>query len=154
MVKETKQIRVESLISEINDRFDYIAEIYVAHLPTASEVAQLHITVHTGEAESLEQYLDLTTADEVTIDTGKTQPLSIPFDTMATVDGAGHIQGVGGTTLYMSDDVIGAESRDLETGLSMLRQKLAGACPSCGEAVETFRDHYAGESACREAERV
>jgi hypothetical protein len=134
MVKEVNKIQVESLIAEINDRFDYIAEIHVAHLPTASEVAQLVITVHTGEVDSFEQFVTVASAEEVTIDVGNADPLSLPYDVITTVDGAGHIQGVEGTTLYMSDDVIGAESRDLETGLSMLRQKLAGACPSCREA--------------------
>jgi len=130
MVQETKRIGIESLIGEIFDQFDYIAEVYVAHLPSASEVAQLHITVHTGEAESLEQYLDLTPADEVTIDTGETEAFSLPFDVMATVDGAGHIQGAEGTTVYMADNVIGAESRELDAGLSMLRQKLGYAPPA------------------------
>lgn len=55
----------------------------------------------------------------------------------------------------MADSVIGAESRELDTGLSMLRQKLAGKCPACGETVEeSFSDHYRDNRTCREAERV
>jgi hypothetical protein len=77
MERKTEQIGIESLIENINDRFDYIAEIHVAHIPSASDVSQLHITVHTGEAESFEQYLDLTTTDEVLIDTGEADPLSL-----------------------------------------------------------------------------
>ncbi len=154
MVQETEQIGIESLIDDLSDRFGYIAEVYVAHLPSASDVAQLHITVHTGEAESLEQYLDFTSADEVTIDTGQAEPLSLPFDVMATVDGAGHIQGAEGTTVYMSDNVMGAEPRELDAGLSILRQKVAGVCPSCGDDVESFSNHYRDSRTCREAERV
>lgn len=154
MVQETEQIGIESLIDKLFDRLGYVAEIYVAHLPSASEVAQLHITVHTGEADSLEQSLDLTTADEVAVDTGEAEPLSVPFDVMATVDGAGHPQGTEGTTVYIADDVMGAESRELETGLSMLRQKVAGVCPSCGDDVESFGNHYRDSRTCREAERV
>jgi len=149
MVKETEQIGIEPLIENIIDRFDYIA-----HLVSASDVSQLYITVHTGEAESLEQYLDVTTADEVVIDVGEADPLSLPFDVMATVDGAGHIQGAEGTTMYMPDNVMGSEPRELDTGLTMLRQKLAGACPTCGDTVETFRDHYRDSRECREEERV
>jgi hypothetical protein len=89
LVQETEQIGIESLIDNVFDRLEHIAEIYVAHLPSASEVAQLHITVHTGEAESFEQYLDLTTADEVTIDTGQAEPLLLPFDVMARLTGLG-----------------------------------------------------------------
>ncbi len=154
MVQETKQIGIESIIDDLFDRFGYIAEVYVAHLPSASEVAQLHITVHTGEAESFEEYLDLTTADEVTIDTGQAEPLSLPFDVMATVDGPGHIQGSEGTTVYMSDNVMGAESRELDAGLSMLRQKVAGICPSCSDDVESFGNHYRDSHTCLEAEQV
>jgi hypothetical protein len=63
----------------------------VAYLLFASEVTQLHITVHTGDAESLEQYVDLTTADEVTTDTAEAEPLSFPFDLLATVNVPDHI---------------------------------------------------------------
>lgn len=154
MTEETEQIGIESLIEKVFDQFDDIAEIYVAHLPSASDVAQSHITVHTGEAKSLEQYLALTTADEVMIDTGGADPLSLPFDVLATVDGAGHIQGAEGTTIYMSDNVMGAEPRELDVGLLMLRQKLAGICPSCNDGVESFAKHYRDRPACREAERV
>jgi hypothetical protein len=154
MVHENEHIGIESLIDDLFDQFGYIAEVYIAHLPSTSEVAQLHITVHTGEAESLEQYLDLTTADEVTIDTGQAESLSLPFDVMATVGGAGHIQGSEGTTVYMDDNVTGAESRELDAGLSILRQKVAGVCPSCGAEVDTFAGHYRDRQECRQAERV
>jgi hypothetical protein len=154
MERKTEQIGIESLIEHITDRFGYIAEIYVAHLVSASDVSQLHITVHTGEAESLQHYLELTSAEKVTVDTGEAEPLSLPFNMIATVDGAGHIQGTEGTTVYMDDNVMGAESRELNAGLSMLRKKLAGECPVCGDKIETFRDHYRDSQECREAERV
>ncbi len=101
----------------------------------------------------MEEWLDLT-ADNVTIDTGDEEALLLPFDTMATIDGPGHRQGSQGTTVYMDDNVWGAESRELEDGLRMLRQKLAGVCPSCHDEIETFRDHYRDNRTCREAERV
>ncbi|GGI97082.1 hypothetical protein GCM10008995_03800 [Halobellus salinus] len=88
------------------------------------------------------------------IDTGEAQPLSLPFDVMATVDGPGHLQGSDGTTVYMADNVKGAESRELDAGLSILRQKLAGVCPSCGDEIESVDDHYRESRTCREAERV
>ena len=154
MEEKTKQLTIESLIEQINNRFEDIAEIFVAHLPIASKVSQLHITVHTGEAESLEQYIEITPADEVAIDIGETEPLSIPFQVMATFDGPGHIHGSEGTTIYMSNDVIGAEPRELDTGLSILQKKLARICPSCEEEIEKLGKHYAENFACQEAERV
>jgi hypothetical protein len=70
------------------------------------------------------------------------------------VDGAGHIQGSEGTTVYLDDNVMRAEPRELDTGLSILRQKVAGVCPSCGDDVESFGNHYRDSRECREAERV
>ena len=154
MEERNEHIGIELLTEKIFNQFGYVAEIYVAHLPSPSEIARLHITVHTGEAESFEEYLDLTSADEVTIDAGETEPLSLPFDVMATVDGAGHIQGAEGTTVYMADNVMGAKHREVDTGLSMLRQKLVDVCPSCGEKVGSFSDHHRKSRSCREAERL
>jgi len=154
MSKETKQIAIESLLEQINDQFDYIAEIYVAHLPLAPNVSDLHITVHTDEAESFEEYIEITSADEVVVDIGESKSVSLPFDVRATCDGPGHIHGSEGTTVYMSDNVMGAKSRELDTGLSILRQKLAGVCPSCEESVETIISHYRDNHTCQRAERV
>jgi hypothetical protein len=149
-----EHVGMELLTEKIFNQFGYVADIYVAHLLSPSEIARLHITVHTGEAESFEEYLDLTSSDEVTIDAGGTEPLSLPFDVMVTVDGAGHIQGTEGTTVYMADNVMGAKHREVDTGLSILRQKLADVCPSCGEKVELFGDHHRESRSCREAERL
>jgi len=154
MSKETKQIAIESLLEQINDQFDYIAEIYVAHLPLAPNVSDLHITVHTGEAESFEEYIEITSAEEVMVDIGENKSVSLPFDVMATCDGPGHIHGSEGTAVYMADNVIGAKSRELDTGLSILRKKLAGVCPSCEESVETIISHYRDNHTCQRAERV
>jgi hypothetical protein len=156
MVRETEQIVLESLCEKITDRFEYIAEIYVAHAPSALDVSWLHITVHTTEADSLKQSLEITTAEKsaVMVDTGRAKPLSIPFDVMATIDGPGHRQGINGTTVYMNDRVMSADSRELDTGLLMLRQKLAGECPSCGDSVESFSNHYKKSRICRERERI
>ena len=154
MVKNTEQIGIESLIEALTDRFDYIAEIYVAHLPSASDVSQILLTVHTGEAESLEQFVTVASAEKVTIDVGEADPLSLPYDVIATVDGAGHMQATEGTTVYMAENVEGAKPRELDDGLRMLRQKLAGVCPSCGAEVDAFGGHYRDSLECQQAERV
>jgi hypothetical protein len=145
-------VQIESLIEKIKNRFDYIAEIHVEH-PTFPDGSQLIVIVHSGEAESFEQHLDLTSADEVTIDTGEANPLSFPFFVTATLFGPGHIQGLGGTTVYMAEDVGGAEPRELDTGIEILRKKLAGMCPICEEEMKLL-DHYTESPSCREAERV
>nr|ABQ75921.1 hypothetical protein [uncultured haloarchaeon] len=110
--------------------------------------------MHTTEAESLKQPLEITTAEKsgMMIDTRRAESLFIPFDVMATIDGGGHRQGINGTTVYMSKNIISAESRELDIGLSILRQKIAGECPSCGDTVESFNDHYKTSRMCREEE--
>ena len=54
----------------------------------------------------------------------------------------------------MKDNVIGAEPHKLETGLSMLRQKVAEVCPSCGDDVESFGNHHRDSRICGEAEGI
>ena len=154
MESKNEQLSLESLIKQINYQFEYVAEIYIAHLPSASEVSQLYITVHTDEAESYEQSVNLSSADEVTIDIGENKSVSLPFDVIATFDGPGHLQSGEGTTVYMDESVIGAEPRELDAGLTVLRQKLAGICPTCEVEVDSFRQHYTEKHKCREVERV
>lgn len=143
-------IPLETLLQTIHDQFEHVVEIHVAHLPTPSEVSQLWITVHTGDADSLEKYLDVSPATHVTIDTGNNSPLRLPYTAIATFDGPGHIQGTEGTTVYMAETVLGANARDMETGLTRLRQKLSGICPTCGEQVEDLRQHYDEQRTCAE----
>ena len=154
MGSKNEQISLESLIKQINDQFEYVAETYIAHLPSVSEVSQLYITVHTNEAESYEQSVNVSSADEVTIDIGEDEPVCLPFNVIITLDGPGHLQSGEGTTVYMDESVIGAEPRELDTGLRVLRQKLAGICPTCEAEIDSFRDHYTEKHECREVERV
>lgn len=148
---DNKIIELESLIEQINDQFEYVAEIYVAHLPTIDNVSELCFTVHTGEAESYEQYIEVSSADKVMVDAEDEEPITVPFKVIATFHGPGHVHGVEGTTLYMADNVIGAESRELDDGIAMLRQKLADICPACGGSTENLRSHYMDSHACQEA---
>ncbi|ERG97568.1 MAG: hypothetical protein J07HQX50_01595 [Haloquadratum sp. J07HQX50] len=155
MKRKTEQIGIESLVKKSFDKFMSVSEIHIAHLPFAPEVDQIHLTVHTGATiKSFEQSLELTSAHEALIDVGEAEPLALPFTVMATIDRSRHIQGIKGTTVYMADNRMRAESRELETGLSILRQKLAGVCPSCHDSVDSFSDHYEENQSCQEANRV
>lgn len=149
---QTGGIPLETLLETIYGRFEHVAEIHAAHLPTLPDVSELWITVHAGDAESFEEYLDVSSATHVIIDTGDEAPLRLPYTTIATFDGPGHAQGTEGTTVYMAETVFGANPRDMETGLTRLRQKLSGICPICGEQVEGLRQHYDEKRACAEAD--
>ncbi|AEN07309.1 hypothetical protein Halar_0034 (plasmid) [halophilic archaeon DL31] len=154
MKEGCRVIPTKTLLEQIKNQFDEITEIYVAHLPTVTDVSKLHITIHTDEAESLEQYIELTAADEVIVDIGEDEPVILPFQVMATFDGPGHIDYNEGTTVYMADSVLGVESRELDTGLTILRQKLAGVCPSCRDYVGDVWYHYIDNYSCRRVEEL
>jgi hypothetical protein len=145
-------IPLETLLQTIHDQFEHLVEIHVAHLPTPSEVSKLLITVHAGDATSLEEYLDVSSATYVTIDTGKNSTKRLPYTVVATFDGPGHVQGTDGTTVYCAENVLGAGTRDLETGLARLRQKLSGTCPTCGMQTKRLSQHYNEARECAEAE--
>jgi len=145
-------IPLETLLETIHGRFEHVAEIHAAHLPTLPDVSELWITVHTEDADSLEEYLDVSSATHVTIDTGDEAPLRLPYTVIATFAGPGHVQDAEGTTVYMAENVLGAGARDLETGLARLQQKLSGTCPTCGVQAKRLSQHYNEERECAEAE--
>jgi hypothetical protein len=154
MFERNNQIRLEQLIKQIFSRYSDVAEIYIAHIPSVSDVSQLHITVHTGDVDSYVQNPNLTVADETTIRIAEDEELAIPFAITVTCDGTGHPQASAGTTVYMSDDVKGTKSRYVEDGTEILRDKLAGRCPSCKKQIPALGDHLTRNSTCREYERV
>lgn len=154
MFTNKNQISLEMLIKKIFEQFENIAEVYVAHIPTVSDVSQLMFTVNTGDVDSYVEYPELTLADEVTVRITEDEQLAVPFRILATSDGAGHPQASAGTTIYMSDDVRGAEPRNKQDGAVILRDKLAGRCPSCGNEVSNLGDHFIRNSVCREYEQV
>jgi hypothetical protein len=145
-------IQIDTLLQGVRSYFDYVAEIHVSHLLLSGEITRLDITVHTGEASSGEDYLDIASETNTVIDTGEETPLQLPYTVMATNLGPGHVQGFEGTTVYMAENVIGANARDMETGLSRLRQKLSNVCPTCGEQVEQLSTHYREQRTCTEAD--
>lgn len=149
---QTGGIPLETLLQTIHDQFEHVVEIHVAHLPTLSEVSKLWITVHAEDADSLEEYLNVSSATHVTIDTGNNSTKRLPYTVVATFAGPGHIQATEGTTVYMAENVLGAGARDLETGLARLQQKLSGTCPTCGVQAKRLSQHYNEERECAEAE--
>lgn len=147
--EKTIERPITELVERIVNKFDYVAEIHVAHLPTVDEVSCLVITVHTGEADSFEEPLDEFAGYHALVDVGDADPLELPVNVLATYDGVGHLQGSQGTTVYMADDVLGAEPRSLDEGLTRLRQKLAGVCPMCRERTDAIGQHYRESRDCR-----
>lgn len=137
---------IESIIRQIHEEIDDIAETFVAHPAGPTRPDYLIIEVHTGEANQLVEWLD---------DVNGHKRAAVGEETTAeiqvglTLEGPGHIQGYGGTTVYKSEAGSGAESRTLEEGLVRLKKKVNGVCPDCGESVgTTFDEHYSESSEC------
>ena len=149
---------IESAVEQITNEYDEIAEIHIWHEPLLNDldypdvVPSIHIRVYTGEAESDEEWRnDLIEADYLTVDIGHEEPLEIPFEVMATFLGPGNIQGDVGTTIYMAENVTGSDSRSVETGLEIFREKLAAQCPTCEESLDetsSLIDHYRSSQSC------
>lgn len=150
--EEEDEVFLETLVETVYAEFDDIAEIHVDHLQTASEFTQLIITVHTVEAESYEEWLDIAPASHVSITTDDGITFRAPYSVLASYSGPGHINGPEGTTVYTASNVLGSEPRDLSEGLRILQQKLSGFCPTCGESSENLRQHYHDQRKCAEAE--
>ncbi|WP_431358933.1 hypothetical protein [Halovenus amylolytica] len=148
MITETDKIELEKLVEVIKTEFDEIVEIYISYQPILSDVESLYIFIHTGSVGLVEQYVDITSAELVSIDVGTGDPLHLPFTVLATFEGPGHPQGGSGTTMYMSENIRGAEPRELDTGLSILREKFAGICPHCKSDVEELSEHFLENLEC------
>ena len=99
------------------------------------------IRVHTGEAESLEEYPDIYNQgnEYARIETDD-ETYVVFVRVMATFDGPGTFETMERTTLYMSDDTLGAEPVSLEEGLDRLQAKIGMDLQEFREWQETQRE--------------
>jgi hypothetical protein len=156
MINDT--IKLPELVEKLKREYNDIAAVYIWHrmllekLNSTDGASVIHIRVYTGEANSAEDWRDdLVGADYVTVDIGEEDSVVIPFDIIATYFGADGRQQTFGTTVYMADNVIGGDPRNVETGLDIFREKLAGQCPTCKEPFEdpiSLRGHNRSSRAC------
>jgi hypothetical protein len=146
-------MKFESLIEQITNRYEYIAAIHVGHHNLSHPNTYLRINVFTGEAESLEEYLDIVPSGKVEVETVDGRTLTLPVSVIATYNGPDGRQRTSGTTIYMADNVIRGVPRDIETGISMFRKKISGMCPHCGARPESLVDHYRNNRDCAKAEK-
>lgn len=143
---------LEQLVNQLMEEYEYIAAIHASHPTLAFSDPTLHIKIHTSAADGHEEHLDVIPSGEIKVNITTEESVTVPASVIATCAGPGGIQRTEGTTIYKHDNVLGAEPRDAETGLSMVRQKLAGRCPHCGATPDSFYDHYSDNADCVEAE--
>lgn len=154
MVQTNQRRTLEQVINQLLDRYEHIAEIHVSHPNLSDADSYLQIKICTSAADGYEEYLDILPSGEVAVKTATEESVTVPASVVATCTGPGSIQRAEGTIVHMADDVRGAEPRDVETGLSMVREKLAGQCPHCGATPDSFYDHYQANADCVEAEKL
>lgn len=142
------EVPLKTLLETVVRQND-VAEIHVDHLIGNSN---LYITVHTGDANSYEEYLDVVAATHVLIDVDGAEALRRPYTVTATFGGPGHPQGEEGTTVFRADNVLGAKAIEMDSGLIRLEQKLSGFCPACGVQPESLRKHFREQRTCAEQE--
>lgn len=139
LLKETaNEVELQEVIQTAFEQFEHIACVTVAHLATYEEPTQLRISIHTGDVDGFEEYVDLYESRSlVHIERGNEEDdLKVPFDVIATCDGPQTLNSQEMTTIFMQDSVIGSEEIELVTGLDYLHDKLSN--PDGWELTNSF----------------
>jgi hypothetical protein len=117
-------IGLETVVQEAMNEFDSVAAVTVGHVATYERPGSIRVTIYTGEADRFEDYLQLFSDEHrIVIDRGK-ETLLVPFTVFATFDGPGTYDSVGRTTIYMDENVLGAQPLQIEDGLAYVQDKL------------------------------
>ena len=145
---------LEQVVNQLIDKFEDVAGIHINHPNLSYSGTELHIKIFTGDIEGTHEYLDIPSSGKVTVEAVTEESVTFSASVLATIDGPGGIQRTSGTTVYMADSVLGAQPRSVETGLSMVRHKVAGQCPHCGAAPDDLKEHYRNNTDCIEAEEI
>jgi len=124
--ESSTKITLVEVIETAMNQYDHVASITVDHISTHEDSYYLMIWIYTGEADRLEEPVDLFSQEyQIVIDFGKAEkPLYLDFDVIATYSGPNTMDTGTRTPVYMSDSVIGAPQLDLDAGLAYLNEKL------------------------------
>lgn len=118
------EVELETVIEQAMDEFDHVSSITIGHFGTYEQPSSIDVRVYTGEADCIEDYLQLFSADhKIALDRGD-ETLLVPFNVFATFDGPVTWDAVEQTTIYMNENVIGPQPLRLEDGLAYVQDKL------------------------------
>jgi hypothetical protein len=117
-------IGLDTVVEQAINEFDSVTAITIAHLLTWEQPRLLTIKIYTGEADSFEDHLQLFSDDHrIAIDRGD-EPILVPFRLFASFDGPAVWDSVEQTTIYMQDNVFGAQPLQIGDGLAYIQNKL------------------------------
>jgi hypothetical protein len=112
-VEEDRIEDLEALARDILESQEHVAQLHLVHLPGLAE-----LIIHTSETDLQEEY-----GSYLRINTDSGEVLLSLTITLTQV-GPGHLEGDQETTLYTDESVIGANGRNLDEGLDIVRMKL------------------------------
>lgn len=118
------EVELETVLKKAIDKFDSIASITISHLGTHERPGMIRVTVYTGEAEGLEDYLQLYPKGHKIAIEREDETLLVPSTVMATCGGPVSADSLERTTIYMNEDVLGAQPVALVDGLAYVQDKL------------------------------
>lgn len=115
------------VLDEIDNYYDDIVSINCEVLPTPSNPDKLALTIHTPEAETLEDYPDLFKSGRhrVTVTTDNTK-VTARITIVGTLDGPPGMDMNNSVVLYRNDTLKGIGPRSIDDGLEKLRDLLEG----------------------------
>lgn len=118
------EVKLETVVERVIDEFDDVASITIDHLSTYECPSIMRIKAYTGEADSFEDDLQLFSSDQQIALDRDDQTLLVPFSTIASFDGPVTWDTESQTTIYMDENVHGAQPLQFENGLAYVQDKL------------------------------
>lgn len=128
LLSETeRETTLSEVVGAARDQFADVASIYVDHIPSYEDPDVLDFWLYTGEAEALEQEVDIFGPEyRIVVEREEADPLRLPFEISASCDGPRVRELPPGTVVYVDDSFRGVEPLDQEDGLDRLRSRLRG----------------------------
>lgn len=123
---EIDEISLREAVDHALDQFDDVVCVVVHHLPYVRSLQDLVITVYTGHADSEGEWPGVFGHHiRVRIARPDAEPLRLPVRVHASCGGPQERNDLEMTTVFMTDEVIGARPLTVEKGVGYLEKKLA-----------------------------
>lgn len=121
----TTEVELDNVIRTAINDFDHVVSVYVDHIPTYDTPSSLRICLYTGEAGSVEDPVEVFGPEYRIVIQRDDDRLRLPFRIIASVGGPNDRDSSYGTPVYMHENVVGAQTLDLDVGMEYLRDKLS-----------------------------
>lgn len=117
-------VELETVVEKIVDEFDSISAIFFNHRPALENPSRFIITVCAGDIDNPEEYVQIFTPDHRIKIERDDETILVPFSVCGTCNEPLMYDSKQITTIYMRNNVLGAELVPLQDGLPYLQDKL------------------------------